>query len=159
MIVFSLESDGNGMNKPLHFNKLVALEGVYSPFEILPGRKIPALPDQNLDLMRRWIQQCIKDHPRCQTESHSLLPKRVIDVGLPQNEFVRLHESNGQRASYTTLSHQWGNSHLLTTKTSTLKTRKESISWSSLSPTFQDSITLTRLLGVRYLWIDSLCII
>jgi hypothetical protein len=29
----------------------------------------------------------------------------------------------------------------------------------SLPKTFQNAITVTRMLGIRYLWIDSLCII
>jgi hypothetical protein len=33
------------------------------------------------------------------------------------------------------------------------------IDWSDLSQTFKDAITLTRRLGHKYIWIDSLCII
>jgi hypothetical protein len=47
-----------------------------------------------------------------------------------------------------------------------LKTTKASLSqltlgldWSSIPKTFQDAITLTRSLGIDYIWIDSLCII
>jgi hypothetical protein len=31
--------------------------------------------------------------------------------------------------------------------------------WTALSQTFQDAITVTQELGLRYLWIDSICII
>jgi hypothetical protein len=40
-----------------------------------------------------------------------------------------------------------------------LKPMQTSIAISTLPKTFQDAIELSRQLGVRYLWIDSLCII
>lgn len=40
-----------------------------------------------------------------------------------------------------------------------IEKRREGIDWSSLPKTFQDAVTVTRKLGVRFLWIDSLCII
>jgi len=36
---------------------------------------------------------------------------------------------------------------------------QEKITYLSLPKAFQDAVTATRLLGLRYLWIDSLCII
>jgi len=41
----------------------------------------------------------------------------------------------------------------------TIEAMKESISMQSLPKTFGDAITAVKRLGVRYLWIDSLCII
>ncbi|KAF2626299.1 hypothetical protein BU25DRAFT_394934 [Macroventuria anomochaeta] len=37
--------------------------------------------------------------------------------------------------------------------------RKKGIPWSTIPKTFQDAITLTSLLGIDFIWIDSLCII
>jgi hypothetical protein len=45
-----------------------------------------------------------------------------------------------------------------TTKTS-LPNRMQGIPWSSFPKTFQDAIILTRAFGLRYLWIDALCIL
>ena len=138
---------------------LKQLGDVYSTLGILPGRKVPSFPEQNIDLMRNWIQQCIVNHPRCQTDYDGLLPKRVIDVGISAEGEVQLYESNGKRANYAALSHRWGQHILLTTTKSTLHARKQAIQWSGLSKTFQDAIILTRLMGLRYIWIDSLCIV
>lgn len=33
------------------------------------------------------------------------------------------------------------------------------IPWAELPNTFQDAITVTRMLGLKYIWIDSLCIV
>jgi hypothetical protein len=61
--------------------------------------------------------------------------------------------------TYIILSHCWGIEPPLTTTVSTLESRKSSVSMSSLPKTFRDAVTITRKLGKKYLWIDSLCII
>ena len=66
---------------------------------------------------------------------------------------------HGQKAQYTALSHCWGTLQLLTTTRATVEQRMRGIEWSSLPKTFQDAIHITHSLGIRYLWIDSLCII
>jgi hypothetical protein len=47
----------------------------------------------------------------------------------------------------------------LTTLTVNLEERLRSIPMEILPATFRDAVTITRKLGLRYLWIDSLCII
>lgn len=59
---------------------------------------------------------------------------------------------------YIALSHRWGSRMPKTTKEN-INSRKQSIDYDELPKTFQDSITVTRELGVKYLWIDALCII
>lgn len=125
----------------------------------MPGNQVPSLPEQNIDLMRSWVQDCILNHPNCQADGDSFLPKRVIDVGTSAKAEVHLHESEGQRANYAALSHSWGYNIILTTTKSTLHDNIDIIPWSGLSKTFQDAVTITRLMGLRYLWVDSLCII
>lgn len=80
---------------------------------------------------------------------------------------VRLVEPRaGEEGAYIALSHCWGNSQPCVTahatledENSTLEHRKRGIPWSTLPKTFQDAITLTSLLGISFIWIDSLCII
>jgi hypothetical protein len=57
------------------------------------------------------------------------------------------------------LSHCWGKEQIITTTTNTLQDRKAGIKISELPKTFRHAIRITRGLGIRYLWIDSLCII
>ena len=65
----------------------------------------------------------------------------------------------GFTASYIALSYCWGKVGNLTTTSSTIAQRKAEIPWALLPNLFRDAILVTRGLGVRYLWIDSLCII
>ncbi|KAK3938227.1 heterokaryon incompatibility, partial [Diplogelasinospora grovesii] len=57
------------------------------------------------------------------------------------------------------LSHCWCKHRLLTTRKENISEHCKEIQFASLPETFQDAVTVTRTLGVQYLWIDSLCII
>lgn len=84
----------------------------------------------------------------------------MLDVGSPDDEFsIRLYETSNETARYICLSHCWGGANLFKTETDSLLARTQQIDWNDLPKTFQDAITMTRALGIRYLWIDSLCII
>ena len=71
-----------------------------------------------------------------------------------------LLETEGRMTgSYIALSHCWGgNSHVQTTVT-TLPVYVSKIDLNILPKTFAGAIRTARQLGIRYLWIDSLCII
>ena len=88
------------------------------------------------------------------------LPTRVIDVGSSDgSQGPCLYETGNRRGTYATLSHCWGKSPTLTTNGFTLQERKRGIDLCKASKTFQDAISITRRLGLQYLWIDALCII
>lgn len=116
--------------------------------------------------IEQWIDTCAKEHMECATLSSTApLPKRVIDVlgssSYPLVAFLYEPKTN-ERGAYVALSHCWGDQNakpLLRTTHSTLTSRQNGIEWTHLSKTFRDAITITRKLRIRYLWIDSLCII
>lgn len=72
---------------------------------------------------------------------------------------LRIVHPHGEIGYYMALSHCWGGriTPLLTTET--IQSFNTALPYSDLPANFQDAITITRELGVRYLWIDSLCII
>src|SRR5579871_836181 len=114
--------------------------------------------------MKAWIADCVENHPRCRNEPQSFVPTRLLDVKAFENsDDIRLVTLGLSLppTRFVALSHCWGPSVKLpiTTTTSTLGKRMERIKFSHLSQTFQDAVTLTKQLGQRYLWIDSLCII
>ena len=111
--------------------------------------------------VRRWIKHCDGNHPRCRAKGSRIpLPKRVLDLGIQGDQnLIRLFETQGEYANYMTLSHCWGKKRIITTTKATLSQHKSEVQWSKLPRTFQEAISITRELGVRYLWIDSLCII
>jgi len=121
----------------------------------------------------QWLNQCRLTHVKCRPKDGVTLPHRVLDVGKLSPESassvnramhelieVRLKENSTSPdySDYCCLSHCWGSirPECITNK-DTLLQNKAGIPWSTLPKTFQDAIIFTRVLGVRYLWIDSLC--
>lgn len=88
------------------------------------------------------------------------MPTRVIDVGTVAKPIVRLyHTKPGESDRYIALTHPWGPPpHFYTTRTY-LDAFSNTMNFKELPRTFQDAIMTTRTLGIRYLWIDSICII
>ncbi|KIM98351.1 hypothetical protein OIDMADRAFT_128663, partial [Oidiodendron maius Zn] len=111
---------------------------------------------------KQWLSDCNTSHGCASYRRSSRgLPTRVLDLGetpKPQDP-IRLFETQGMEGTYMTLSHCWGPSQLITTTRDTIKDRIAGIELKDLTKTFRDAVSLTRNLGIRYLWIDSLCII
>lgn len=114
---------------------------------------------------------CRVSHTRClfitssdtappQRNTQTDLPTRVLYVGTSVSDEVRLFISNGTKGQYAALSHRWGSRDTIAcTTTGTLSSRTSGIPLDSLSQLFRDAISVTRRLGLSYLWIDSLCIL
>jgi hypothetical protein len=61
--------------------------------------------------------------------------------------------------TYVTLSHRWGAAALPLLTTSNLHQLEHEVSTAVLSPTYLEAFDVARRLRIRYIWIDSLCII
>jgi hypothetical protein len=94
-------------------------------------------------------------------EAISTLPKRVIDVlTSPDSSMVHLTDArNLPQGRYICLSHCWSESRPMTTTTDSIAQRCHGIVVNELSPTLRNTIMLARVLGIQYVWIDSLCIL
>lgn len=111
-------------------------------------------------LARRWLDDCINNHPSCRSPDNPVLPTRVLDLGLDVSIRVSLWETRGRRGRYACLSYCWGKSEFtVTTRDNLKKHMEQGIELKDLPQTFQDAVKFSRELGVRYLWIDALCII
>ena len=124
----------------------------------------PVADDSSLEscfeMAQYWLKTCLETHDSlCQVADNLPLPTRVLDVRLQENTLVTLYIPNGQQGQWLTLSHCWGSSHPATTTISNLESQCTGIMISTLPQTFKDAIYITRRLGYRFLWIDSLCIV
>ncbi|KAE8409955.1 heterokaryon incompatibility protein-domain-containing protein [Aspergillus pseudonomiae] len=117
------------------------------------------LTDEHRDWYLSWVQECLENHPKCQRPS--AMPTRLIDLGEDDKAVMCLRDNINRKAPYIALSHNWQFSEAR--KSMTLKenyeSRKRFLPQQGLSQTFHDTIKFTRWLGVRYLWIDTFCII
>jgi hypothetical protein len=121
--------------------------------------------EHSLPLIKSWLSLCMQNHPRCNRTSKDL-PPRLLDVKMESPGLVRVvetekHSSDGDAiAPYACLSHCWGKTRSkYLTKTQTISSNKDGIPVDALPRTFQDAIHIARALDIRYLWIDSLCIV
>ncbi|KAI5790529.1 heterokaryon incompatibility protein-domain-containing protein [Pyronema domesticum] len=121
--------------------------------------------EASFPLAREWLKQCLQKHPNC-TEAARLAtgrPTRLIDVGNDTGIDPRVvhmeYRNKSSELEYLTLSHCWGGATILRLLTDNIDSLAAGIPMSTLPKTFQDAIIITRNLGYRYIWIDSLCII
>lgn len=128
-------------------------------------------------LLSHWVQDCNTNHSQCgrKDTDRPVLPTRLIDVGRGNSRII---ESNGSETvrliftplmteddlkadtRYIALSHPWGSArhhnHFCTTRQNLASRIKDGIAIADLPATLRDAVTVTRALGVRYLWIDDL---
>jgi len=109
-------------------------------------------------VLKECIDHCGNHHKTCVGAVTSKLPFRVIDVGVDGCEPF-LFETGELDGSYFTLSHCWGGMISQRTTTLNVDQYKQAIPLESLPATIRDAIILTRDLGIRYIWIDALCIV
>ena len=119
-----------------------------------------SLAPSQLELAKRWLQTCSKNHNSCKGYENNRMPTRLLALG---EGVLRLVTTTGwdtaYRPQYATLSHCWGGIDFLKLTTTTLELFKKSIPLEQLTKTFRDTIAVARKLGIPYLWIDPLCII
>lgn len=128
---------------------------------------------ERLGLVRSWLHGCRKEHTQCspsesETKTKLVRPTRLIDLGLPQHNqdpsprLVDVADIDPSiKIEYTALSYCWGVDRCpeaMTTRSSE-ESHRQQIVFSSLPKTFRDAMTMTAAVGIRFIWIDSLCII
>jgi hypothetical protein len=115
--------------------------------------------------MCRLLEDCTK---RCHPwEKSDFLPTRLIDVGVDSSTIPRLVSSsdirNPEEIKYAALSYCWGTEEdakaQFKTDKASLEWRCKSLPYEMMTPASNDAVALTRAIGLRYVWVDALCII
>ncbi|KAI4640390.1 hypothetical protein J4E93_008596 [Alternaria ventricosa] len=143
-----------------------------SPFSAIGrGKHVTENPLQSTGLAtaRGLIKNCLENHITCSRRGKpTTLPKRVLDLlSRDDSKSMRLNESEYiqderryEHGEYIALSHVWGLAKgIPKTTLANLQSHKKSIPWSTLPRAYQEAVFLTRALGFRWLFIDSLCLI
>lgn len=177
-LLFTTEDNGEKLTVEFYYTQckpLTAISGWnFTSNRLLTGNSI--IPDSIVfqPHVKAWWESA-RTLKYCQNIVHSDRlpksgqkgPKRLLDLGddfdadnLEKHvRLVELTNNAGAVPSYVTLSHTWGQMRPLSTNASNIEKHKVGITFDALSPTFKSAVVSTRRLGVRYLWIDSLCII
>ncbi|KAK8113053.1 heterokaryon incompatibility protein [Apiospora sp. TS-2023a] len=110
---------------------------------------------------KAFLSDCLDHHgATCAQEEVGYLPHRVVDVATGDDEELRLYIPESPiREKYVALSYCWGQTNNFVTTSQNLTQHQQSFKLSSLPRTLQDAVKMTRGLGLRYIWIDALCVI
>lgn len=113
--------------------------------------------------IQQWLQTCQNEHYHCTIpKSKDYVPKRLVDMDTGVEGQLRIvYGTEKHEGPYATLSHSWGRSpkFLTLTTSNQQKLMTEGFSMADMAnKNFEDAIQVAQYLGVRYIWIDSLCI-
>ncbi|KAH7406373.1 heterokaryon incompatibility protein-domain-containing protein [Phaeosphaeria sp. MPI-PUGE-AT-0046c] len=126
---------------------------VAAPFVTAREIKTNLSPSHTLENVSEWFEECAS-HRCCPKQLDSTLPTRVIDVTT-----LEVKTTDGITGKYAALSYCWGKStqnyHCFSITRSCIRR----LDFDGLPRTIKDAISVTRAIGVPYLWVDSLCII
>jgi len=85
---------------------------------------------------------------------------RFLYVGDKNQNPSLVHFEHGhQPKQWAALSYCWGTDHSRKLTTSSLRDLQLGIALNELDATIRDAISITRALGIDYLWVDALCIL
>jgi hypothetical protein len=122
------------------------------------------LSEGSVKKIQGWINSCVQNHELCKHPDPALthLPTRLIEITSTITGELSIHllETKGdEQYKYVALSHSWASSKPLKTDRHNYLEHRDEIPWDELSTVYQDTITMANALAIRYVWIDSLCII
>jgi hypothetical protein len=139
--------------------------------ELATLRPLPPAKDI-LEQANNWLQRCTRRHRECRIKPSSaqerirMLPKRLIDL-THHNSVVIVNCRNwaagdesllDELGQYCTLSYRWGDTpHDYVLKESFDMLFEMSVE--SMPQVFKDAFSIARGIGVRFIWIDALCIV
>lgn len=114
--------------------------------------------DEIVNSVAQWITSCMQSHPECRPIQ--FCPKRLLRIlSIDKAVLIEPVLAEWPNHKYAALSHCWGPKGVLMRLTSHTKPFLGSpFRISELPPNFRDAAQFAFKLGIRYLWIDSLCI-
>lgn len=135
--------------------------GKYVGDLLLDPETAPTPPDRGKvqwDLIKGWLAE----HPK-QPTTKGTWPGKILDdfrlIDVVRNCVVRVSEPN----DYATLSYVWGASTEVQLEarkcTIAILEQEGSLLSADVPTTIYDAIVATKMLGLRYLWVDRICIV
>ncbi|KIW06868.1 uncharacterized protein PV09_02544 [Verruconis gallopava] len=164
---YNIESSTNVFvpvaNRYVIYNRAANLSKTSRTFHAVPRSPLHDAffePDRRWARVHGWIMNCSQNHDgECQKEAWPALPARVLDLESVNQGVVRVKVTNGECERYACASYRWGVEAPITLTTGNAEEcEKNGISLNILPRTIVDVVHVCVNLGLRYLWVDSLCI-
>ncbi|KAI0846463.1 HET-domain-containing protein [Daldinia vernicosa] len=156
-----------------HGVKTVSLVKTLPPLDNRLNFDIPDSTDctQTWSMISRWMETCLRHHSLCPLRpgSKNYRPTRLLKINCSHDSYspntasfqLISRDEDSPVSSYAALSYRWGDKPL----DKTLRLLKSTSAWlekpnavDHLPKTLKDAIYIAYRLGVRYIWIDRLCI-
>jgi hypothetical protein len=116
----------------------------------------------SFDLARFWLRDCLSTHATCNRRKHSFMPTRLIEVLRgPDTYLLQLIETKDMLPhAYATLSYCWGSGQSVPNSniSDSVANLSKQINFDALPASIRDAVIVTFELGLRYLWVDAICI-
>ncbi|KAK4173717.1 heterokaryon incompatibility protein-domain-containing protein [Triangularia setosa] len=137
------------------------LFGSQPPPNILPNSEL------SFSRARKYLDECSANHARCRDFNLKHMPTHLLEIlsnstittSSPFPSFrVRL-VTNPSLAPYAALSYCWGGDQPGKTTKKNLPLYSRDIPLDVIPLTIIDALTVTHGVGMKYLWVDALCII
>jgi hypothetical protein len=159
---FTIYSRMRGMGEEVRRNRqfLVVPQAVLPVRTSVYGRDSAIPTNECLAVVQKWISSCLDEHEQCQ--KHNLpqtYPTRLLEL---EGSDLRLvfPQNDKPLGPYAALSYCWGpNPSFIRLTADNLQRFRIGLPCTSLPIAFQEAVLILKELGIRYLWIDALCII
>jgi hypothetical protein len=127
----------------------------WEPINMQPGS------ETTLGLSRSWLTTCLATHAACARPSNTWMPTRVLEILRFSGRLqLRLQDTAGKAVEpYAALTYCWGGEQQVITTKYTIRQHRIVINLNTLSKSLQDAVVVTNSLGLKFLWVDALCII
>ncbi|UNI20172.1 hypothetical protein JDV02_006288 [Purpureocillium takamizusanense] len=149
-----LEIEVEGLGKTV--DRFVVQKVQDDPQQPLAGRGVQQ-DRADMDRLRQWLQICVDTH---QPSEKGLEPVDMASLRVIDTDELRVRQVKTP-CRYACLSYVWGKGSQTqyTTATRDSLEAPNGLLAASLPQTIKDAITVTKEAGLRYLWVDALCIL
>lgn len=113
--------------------------------------------------IKKWLDTCNSGHVDCRRPNLTpYVPKRILDIDTGVAGHYRvINREDKKEGPYLTLSHCWGRKPQFLRLTTENKDRLMKDGFTAVelgNKNFKEAIEVAQHIGMKYIWIDSLCI-
>ncbi|ORX93792.1 hypothetical protein BCR34DRAFT_499683 [Clohesyomyces aquaticus] len=138
---------------------LTVIDNPAAAYITTPSSNLDVSSERAFEFAKQCLKKCNESHTGCQPLTPlNKPPHRLIDFG-DDSEQPKLIETRGTMSfEYAALSYCWGGDQDYKLTTSNVVGCQQELRIPSTAKTIHDAILTTKRLGLRYLWLDALCI-
>lgn len=117
------------------------------------------MSDNAVKLARSWVESYAlgNDSNREEWGKTRISPKRLLEIDASDSVIRLINTREEESYEYLALSYCWGGPQKVMTTTFTFASHHEGIPIESLGKSIRDAVQVAIQLGLRYAWVDAIC--